>query len=125
MQKNGIIKSEIDAKKCANKIDKCFRIHDRCPNFSAVATAIANIFLLILYSRTPNFDYEVGYLIKAIFIYNIFHVFILFGALFGKHRTEETIHYQRVREVFYVLENVYLSKLYGDKYLPDLRTFKN
>lgn len=114
---------ENNAKIKAHKIDRLFVWYDRCPNISAFASLFAYMSFLVLYSRTYGYSTDIAFFAKAIFIYNVFHVFILLGAIFGKHRIEETIHYQRVREVFYVLETVFLSKLYK-KFVPDLKSFK-
>ena len=48
--------------------------------------------------------------------------FITLGALFAKHRVEETMHYQRVREIIYVLETGFLSDVLGDQIPENIKS---
>ena len=65
--------------------------------------------------RTPDFNNMFDMLYKSltpILLYLAIQTFILIGALFAKHRIEETLHYQRVREIVYVLETAFLARVF-------------
>ena len=55
------------------------------------------------------------FLLRQLILYNVLASFILIGAIFVKRRIEETIHYQRVREIIYVLETAFLGNLFKDE----------
>jgi hypothetical protein len=92
----------------SKKLRALWLANDRGPMFCSLFLLAAATLLLIVYSSGGQAGNQTLYLRYQIF-YLILLIFILFGALFAKHRVEETIHYQRIREVFYVLETAYIS----------------
>ena len=90
--------------------------NDRGSMWCCIGLLITAWFLIIIYSTyggAEHFQTQILYL-RIIAFYLILLIFILFGALFAKHRVEETIHYQRIREVYYVLETAHIADLTKD-----------
>ena len=106
--------AETEASEAATKIDRGYMVFDYCPIISALWLVVGSQLLFGLYGH------ESGLPLKLICWYLAIQIFVLMGVIFAKHRIEETVHYQRVREVFFVLETLHLTKLSDDKNLPDL-----
>jgi hypothetical protein len=94
---------------------RCYNIYDLSPLMSFMLLFINS--LLIFFSFN---DISSTYLIRQIILYNTIVSFILIGTSFVKIKIEETIHYQRVREIIYVLETSFLSKQFEDSSQPML-----
>ena len=98
----------------AKLIDQCWKLYDRWPVLISVSLLI--LLLLAVDEKSPlRFSQS----LTPILLYLAIHTFILIGALFAKHRIEETLHYQRVREIVYVLETAFLARVFDEKNLPD------
>ena len=106
---------EKNASFTAKYIDNCWKMYDRvpfyCSSILVMCLSIIDIFCQPDKFNCPNF----------IVYYSSIIAFITMGALFAKHRIEETFHYQRVREILYVLETAFLAKILDDDNLPDIR----
>jgi len=98
---------ERQARTAAQRIDIRWKIHD-------------HMTLIIFGCLFISHYYKVFYPTQRPFI--IFYLgvttFILIGVLFAKRYIEQTIHYQRVRELIYVLETAHVARVLKKK-LPD------
>jgi len=92
----------------ADRIDTLWKIYDRTPAFV--------LFMLLVYLQFNYFDIHVD---KLHSWYAGVVLFVLLGAMFAKHYIEESIHYQRVRELVYVLETAHIAKVLNYENLPD------
>ncbi|MEK6775887.1 MAG: hypothetical protein AABY87_03260 [bacterium] len=91
--------------KKAQRIRKNLAWYDRGPLVSAVIVWGTCYWM---YLDKIN---DLNGIIPTLIVYLGFVCFILVGALYVKHRIEDSFHYQRVREIIYVLETAYLAKV--------------
>ena len=99
---------EAHARTAARQIDFRWKVHDHMP------LAVWGLLFVIHYYGlfgTQQRDVLILYLGVV--------TFILIGALFSKRYIEESIHYQRVRELVYVLETAYMAKVLKNRKLPN------
>ncbi|MBC8434160.1 hypothetical protein [Desulfobacula sp.] len=108
-------KSEVEklAQRKSQIINKYLKLHDRAPFISS------SFLVLSIYAIYYLVNQKMIECPGIIILYAAVISFLTIGALFAKHRIEETIHYQRVREILYVLETGYLARIFDDKNLPD------
>jgi hypothetical protein len=104
---------EIYARTEAKKVDFGWEVHDHMP------LGIWGILFVSYYYGlfdTPRRDFMILYLGIV--------TFIMIGVLFSKRYIEQTIHYQRVRELVYVLETAYVAQVRGNRKLPNPLKFE-
>ncbi len=82
-----------------------FKWYDRAPLFATI------ILLITSYLVWKKNLIEMQGLMPSIFVYTATILFFIIGILYIKHRIEKSFHYQRVREIIYVLETAYLGKV--------------
>ncbi len=98
---------EASANKVSKKILVFFNIYDFAPIATFFLLLTASLFMFYCYYNCSS-----TFLLRILILYNALSIFILIGVVFVKRRIEETIHYQRVREIIYVLETAFLGDLY-------------
>jgi hypothetical protein len=99
---------EMRARSAAKRIDFRWQVHDHMPLLVFGSLFVFHYYKLFDTARRP---FSILYLGVV--------TFILIGALFAKRYIEQTIHYQRVRELVYVLETAHVAQVLGKKQLPD------
>ena len=99
---------EKHARSAARRIDLRWQIHDHMPLFIFAGLFVSHFYEIFGIKQRPFIILYLGTV-----------TFILIGALFAKRYIEQTIHYQRVRELVYVLETAHVAKVIGKKKLPD------
>lgn len=92
-------------------------VYDFAPLFMYLFLLVNSMLLLICGNSE-----DLRLFIKYTACYGILSIFLLIGAIFSKHRIEETIHYQRVREIVYVLETAFICGLISDTNENDITT---
>jgi len=98
------------------KVRVSFQWYDRGPLFSIICLCVQLVFLIKI-----NGAVQVQIGLELLFAYCIICFVILLGSLFVKHRVEETYHYQRVREIIYVLETAFLAGVLDDNLISAYR----
>jgi len=118
------IKKQIDkeedekkAKIFCNRILFFHNVYDFAPLVMYLFLLVNSMLLLICGNSE-----DLRLFIKHTALYGILSIFLLIGAIFAKHRIEETIHYQRVREIVYVLETAFICGLISDTNENDITT---
>jgi hypothetical protein len=115
MTQSEIDKKEEELKTKAENIHNGYLLYDRSPLLSAFLLLVA---ILLMYFHASSELH--GYLPpSSMYIISLF--FIVLGTLFMKHRIEDSFHYQRVREIIFVLESAYLACVLSDEDVNKIR----
>jgi hypothetical protein len=105
---NTIPQEEEKVQRLASRLDMLWKIYDRSPAF-----------VLFIFLASIQFNIFSLKLEKFHFWYLGIILFVLLGALFAKHYIEESMHYQRIRELVYVLETAFIAKVLNNDNLPN------
>jgi hypothetical protein len=114
-EQNEIDGIEEDLMKKAEIIHNGYLQFDRSPLFCALLLLIA-ILLMYFHGSTALHGYLSP---SSMYIITLF--FIILGTLFMKHRIEDSFHYQRVREIIFVLETAHLACVLSEEHVDKIR----